>query len=183
MLVSRSTAVWSQQHPRQASRLLACLEDSMTHVEKQLRKRGYPGHIVSQAADDAKIIAVRAIASGAVARMTPDHRRNWLLLVARRCAATRARSNMRLLIHVEAPENMCRDVPCGLGDEEVTVLRDAMQKLSLVQRVVLRCYFFEGMTKREIAAAMSVTRRRVNAWLKTIIAELHSQLCHYFWEK
>ncbi len=91
---------------------------------------------------------------------------------------------MRRTIHEEAPEVECTDVTVGLRDEELKVLHDATKKLPMVQRIILRCYFYEGMSKQYIAFALSVTRRRVKAYLDAALEMLYQdQLGDLFYEK
>ena len=54
-----------------------------------------------------------------------------------------------------------------LRKERVEILADAIEKLPEKERIVVSCYYFEGLTMREMAEVLSLTEGR--------ISQLHSQ--------
>ncbi len=151
--------------------LFTCLQAYMPRVLRRLRRR-FPPNIADEAADDAEVIAIKAIRERVASGMTSQHRKNWLHFIARNRAATLMRH--RLVILPDLPPTFAR-TENNLLDRQQAV-RDALRTLPARQQVLLERHYFDGQKLAEVADEFGISRPALSRAHQKALDALRAEL-------
>jgi RNA polymerase sigma-70 factor (ECF subfamily) len=107
----------------------------------------------------------------------------WILAVARNRAIDYLRSvdgrmaqNVYELERVEQPAQFANFENEIMNLDRVRILKEAFEKLTPNQRIVLELAYYEGLSQTEMAARMKQPLGTVKTWVRTALKTLREQL-------